>query len=578
LDASRSEVIVRGPIENALALVIAERLGHYGADPESNVADVEPTTKAAVGDFRVDLRAVLGSRTPVTKSLCREVAGSLLNLDGVERATAIPPRVYLKVGTEFLYEQVVSAVLRAGEAYGSGNEGDGKLVIVSFSSPNANKPLHLGHLRNNFIGMALANLLGNGGYEVMRGEVISNWGIHICQAVVAYQKWAKGSTPQSSEVRGDRFVGSYYVMFHEENEKLKRSANGESAEVTDLEREAAALLDAMEAGDEELCRLNELLTGWAEDGIRQTYSKIGTALDLVFYERDTLAGARKIIEEAVAGGVCRRRADGSVFIDLSDRGLEEVTLLRRNGSPLVYATLLGFCVARFEHHAFDKVVSVFGQQWEAGAAVVDEILLRLGYDWVPRMERILYGMVGLPEGKMKSRQGVVVEADEMLDDVVARLSLMVREGSDGRLDSLGPIDPEALAVGLVKYHFLAVKRIKEVVYDERLLWERTLPRFAQVLQILSLAEREGGSGGVAAPGRDDGNWRALLLQLNAFPRAAGQAAAHREPAELVRYLDETCFAVKACRSHISDSDRIWQAIAIVIRRCLSLLNIKISAK
>lgn len=547
-----------GPLERGMSEVLHGR-ARGGEVPAEEVAAVrfEACPRSKVGDVRLDLQPLLGEGA-ATAERCQEAARELSSLPEVEQATAVPPRVYVLSDLGFLRECVTEAVLRQRETFGSGDEGGGRKALVSFSSPNANKPLHLGHLRNNVVGMSLASLFAARGWRALRGEVVSDWGVHICQAMLAYQLWGEGTAPEQSGEKSDHFVGRFYVRFHEESE-------------TDpsLEAKATALLERMEAGDQELLALNSRITKWAEKGIRKTYKRLGTSLDLIFREGDTRDVGKKVVAEALASGRCQRRDDGSVYVDLGGE-MGEVTLLRRDGTPVVYTQLLGFHVSRFKTHPFDLCPTLLGREWEAGANVVDETLRRCGHDFVERIERVHYGMVRLQEGRMKSRDGTTVSADSLLDRATVRLSEVWSADRGG-----APIgdDKEAcrrLAVGVVKYLFLSVKRMKDVLYDEEVLWDRALGRFATVVHALAWAE---GAGGPAAVPPSEAELRKLLNHINGFPALVHQACDEREPAFVVRFADELCNHVRACRYGLDAGAR--ESVGVVLRRCFDLLNIEL---
>lgn len=544
-----------GPLERGFADVLLARAGSDSAS-EARRLQVEACPRSKVGDLRIDLSPALGERAG-RRDVCEEIASGLSSWVEVERATGVAPRVYVLAKLGFLREAVTTSVLEQGLSFGSVGEGDGRVALVSFSSPNANKPLHLGHLRNNVIGMALANLFAACGWRVQRGEVISDWGVHICQAVLGYLEWGGGSTPKKAKEKSDHFVGGFYVRFHDEGDPA-------------AEARAAQLLERMEAGDQELLRLNSLITGWAEQGIRQTYQRLGTSFDLVFREGKSRSVGKAVVAEALAKGHARRREDGSVYVDLGGE-MGEVTLLRRDGTPVVYTQLIGFHVSRFRKHPFDLCPTLLGREWESGSNVVDEILSRWGYDFVDRIERVYYGMVRLREGRMKSRAGTTVSADALLDRASARLEDVWRAAL-GRPPKGDEVEAcRRLAVGVVKYMFLGVRRMKDILYDEEILWERALTGFADAVRNLAWAE---GAGGPAAIPPMAADLRRLLNHLNGFPALVAQACGEREPAILVRYLEELCVAVRSC-SHGLDLG-VRESVGIVLRRCLELLNIELS--
>lgn len=544
-----------GPVEQAFSAVLANRDGIADVGLSAAEVEAEACARSKVGDIRLDLRAALGDQASM-RERCEGVAEHVSSWPEVEGAVGVPPRVYVLLRLGFLRESVTSAALSQGEAFGSGHEGAGRVALVSFSSPNANKPLHLGHLRNNVIGMALANLFAARGWRAQKGEVISDWGVHICQAVLGYLEWGESSTPKKAKEKPDHFVGRFYVRFHDEGDPV-------------AEARATELLERMEAGDEELRRLNSLITGWAEQGIRKTYEPLGTRFDFVFREGKSRGLGKAVVSEALAAGRARRREDGSVCVELGGE-MGEVTLLRRDGTPVVYTQLIGFHVSRFRKHPFDLCPTLLGREWESGANVVDEILRRWGYDFVDRIERVHYGMVRLREGRMKSRAGTTVSADSLLDRADTRLE-DVWEAACGRPPKGDEREAcRRLAVGVVKYLFLGVRRMKDILYDEDVLWERALAGFADAVRTLAWAD---GAAGPAAVPPLAADLRRLLNHLNGFPALVEQACGEREPAIVVRFMDELCTAVRSCRYGLDLGVR--ESVGIVLRRCFDLLNIEL---
>lgn len=543
-----------GPVEHTLSKLISS-ISETRAPIEPEAVILEPA-KPALGDFRLDLRPLMGNDAH-NKSACQDIAALIQEADGIDKAIAIPPRVYIRAPLDFLYEEVVGSILSQGGSYGSSKEGEGKRAIVTFSDPNANKPLHLGHLRNNFLGMALGRLLENAGYLVERHATLSDWGIHICQSLVAYMRWGEGRTPKLEGVKGDHFVGRFYVMFHQR-----------SADVISLEEEALDALKRIESGDEELIALVETLTRWAEEGIDETYGRIGSRFDEVFREREYLPVVRQAIEKALQTGACTRRQDDSVCVDLSDLGLGEITLVRSDGSTTVYSQIMGIDIKRFER-PLDKVLSIFGHEWEAGATSYVEAARRFGHTWTERYEPIFYGMITLSDGRMRSREGTVIAADQLLDDLRDRLKMSFETDFDGGV--------EALALGLLKYYLLRTGRNHTLPYSEDHLWRNVFPRFMSIVRLLERRENPSNSGSRTVAGdsvpKNSRELRELLLQLNGFPRAASRALADREPAEIVRFLDGLCGkAERLARVSRAPSD-LSMAVDLTTRRALELLNI-----
>lgn len=497
-----------GPVEHALSMLTG--------------LPVEPAGRAVPGEFRV----------------LAPDAAPFAGLPGIRRAVAVPPRVYLSPTTALLRDAVAGAV--RDPAYGRAPAARPELRIVSFSGPNVNKPLHLGHLRNNLIGMALATLLADAGHTVERQAPHCDWGIHICQALLAWLKWGEGKTPADTGEKGDHFVGRHYVEFH-------RRVAGEPG----LEAEAAALMQAMEDGDERLRAVNHTFARWADAGIRETYARIGTRMDALFYDQDHLDAGVRLIADALAAGRCHRRADGSVYVDLTAHGLGEITLERRDGTPTVYRQWMAVNIARYPSRPFDRIHVVTGKEWEAGIGVLRETLRAFGHEWAARMTAVHYGLVVLPEGRMKSRQGSGV-------------------GVDGVLDELAADYGEPVALALLKHHFLGVRRSRDVVYDRAALRGAARDRFAAVVRALAWAE---GADAVRGPEPPENAVRAALLHLGALPATVARTTGELEPAHLVRHLDETAAHARAVAPGLDPDDPLRAAFGVVLRRTLALLNV-----
>jgi len=531
-----------GPVERRLAAVIAAALDH----------EIDPTALHAVrragapGDIRVDLGSVTGS-----DGTAHAVAAATVLLPAVTSAVAVPPNLYITPTTAFVVETVVDRVVASDQRYASLDAGRGHRVLVSFSNPNLNKPLHVGHLRNNALGCSIANLAEAFGCDVLRGQVVSDWGRHLCEATVAYRRWGNGTTPEATGEKGDHFVGRFYVRFHRES----------SSELMD---EAAALLRAMEDGDPQAVELNEVIANWAAEGQEETYRRIGTSFDVIVRESAARDRARDLIERAVAGEVCEFRDDGSVYLDLADLGLSEVTVGRSDGTLLVYSQLAGALIERYERTRFDTAIVVNGAQWADGNTAVDTLLKRCGHEWARYHEHRHYGMVKLPEGRMTSRSGQVAHADELVDEVSVRLAERLH------LDA-GEAIAEKLGVGLLKLAFLRVPESKSLTFDEQAVWGPAYHLFVSALQALAQAEAHS-----LWPPRDtcasNRASRELAMCANALPSVVARAFIRREPSMVARYLTRLTESVEGAARELPERDAMWRVAAIALRRTFALLD------
>jgi arginyl-tRNA synthetase len=557
---------VRGPLEGALDAVLAQ------AKLFETALAAEACEQDFVGEFRIDLSTLMPDTKKAAKAFCQDAAARLAALAEIDEATGVPPRVFLRPSLEFLCARVSEAVLGDGQ-FGASDGGAGRTVALVFSSPNANKPLHLGHLRNNMLGMALSGLHEALGFRVVRYVVLSDWGIHICQAALAWSKWGGGSTPESSGRKSDAFVGDYYVRFHKEagTQPDVESADGE---MTPLQQEARALLRAADAGDGAAWTLKQRIVEWAWRGIEETHARIGSRFDVTLRERDMLPTSMGLIERGLKSGTCVRRADGSVYVDLPEIDTGEVTLVRSDGTPVVYTQLMGVHVYRYEHSKPDRVLLLLGHEWELGMDTIKKVLLRLGFAGAAALEPLHYGMVTLEDGKMKSREGRIVETDGLLD--------RVRDHLQEQQPELDRAKCETLALGLLKYHFLRIRRTLEAKYDERAIWEQSLPSWLGILAAIENAERA-----AAAPDPEDAlqlnksaraALRKLLAGMNALPAAVERAAVRREPSLVLRLLDD--LVQHAARAeletrHFPHRREVCRAFAIVLRRGLAILNVPV---
>jgi arginyl-tRNA synthetase len=326
--------------------------------------------------------------------------------------------------------------------------------MIEFSCPNTNKPLHLGHLRNDAIGVSLANILEENGAEVLRVNLINDRGIHICKSMIAYIKYGDGKTPESEGVKGDHFVGDFYVRY-----------SGWEKNDSTAEERARELLLKWEAGDPETHELWKRMNGWAISGIEDTYKKTGVSFDRVYYESDTYSSGREEVEAGLDRGVFVREDDGSVTIDLSDIKLDKRVLLRRDGTSLYVTQDIGTAIRRYADWPFDQLIYVVAAEQEYHFRVLFHILKRLGYDWAQNLYHFSYGMVNLPEGKMKSREGTVVDADDLLEVLTELAANEIREKD--REDEVD--DPaataEAIASAAIHYYLLAVSPGKDMIFN-----------------------------------------------------------------------------------------------------------------
>lgn len=496
---------------------------------------VEPARLNSPGTFLANLKGAGDAAT------CQAWVDRLAARDDVAAASAKPPIVFVTPSRDFLYEHVANSITDHGPM--PSHPGRPPSLAFTYSDPNMNKPLHLGHYRNIVIGMSVTRLLEAQGSPVDEQALHSDWGIHIAQAVLGYLKWGEGATPESTGTKSDHFVGRFYARFHQE---LGEDGNGE----------AAALLQRMADGDPEASRANELVTGWVEAGVAATYDRLDCHFDHIWRERKTTELGVAAVHRAVEQGRCITRDDTSVYLDLSDRGLSPVTLLRSDGTPVVHVQWLGVDLARYPGSPYDHILQMSGQEWAPGEIVYTEVARELGGDWIPKWTHFYYGMVTLAGGKMSSRvSGSTILVDELLDDLAAWFG---RRHHD-------PGACELAAQALTRFHFLAPKRLKDVVYDHDVLVDATRRLLATVLSALAEADDRR-----TAP---TAGTEELLLRLNAFPRLAQTAAQRLEPEYVVSYLVDVAEAVERCVAAEGLGGTVASATSSVMRTSFGLLAI-----
>ncbi len=350
--------------------------------------------------------------------------------------------------------KILGTILEEKEKYGANTHLDGQRVMIEFSCPNTNKPLHLGHLRNDAIGISISNLLKENGAQVLKVNLINDRGIHICKSMLAYEKFGDGKTPESEGIKGDHFVGDYYVKY-----------SAWEKEEPAAEEQARELLRRWEAGDPETNRLWKTMNGWAVTGIEETYRKTGISFDRVYFESETYASGRDQVRAGLEKGVFNREDDGSVTIDLTDIDLEKRVLLRSDGTSLYVTQDIGTAILRHHDWPFDRLIYVVAAEQEYHFKVLFHILKRLGYTWADNLYHFSYGMVHLPEGRMKSREGTVVDADDLLR-VLTNLAVgeIQEKGRETEVD-----DPEgtadAIARAAVNYYLLSVSPVKDMIFN-----------------------------------------------------------------------------------------------------------------
>ena len=447
------------------------------------------------------------------------------------------------------WTQMLNNIL-ADKDFGSGSKNDQK-VMVEFSSPNTNKPLHLGHLRNNFLGDSVARILSKAGYEVMRTNLVNDRGIHICKSMLAYAKYGNNETPEQAGLKGDHLVGKYYVLFdqHYKREIQQLVNEGQSEEEAKkkapLMLEAQALLKKWEEKDAEVVDLWSKLNGWVYSGFDKTYHSMGIEFDKIYSESDTYLLGKDIIHEGLDKGVFFRKEDHSVWIDLSDDGLDEKLVLRADGTSVYITQDLGTADFKYEDFPMDKSVYVVGNEQDYHFKVLFSILKKLGRSYGEGLYHLSYGMVDLPSGKMKSREGTVVDADDLIKEMIDTAERQTREL--GKIEGLSDKESkelfETLGLGALKYFLLKVDPKKKMLFDpaESIEFQGHTGPFiqythARISAILRRADQLGISAVVSENLDLLSSEVEIIKNLSSFPAIVQSAAKDYSPALISQYV------------------------------------------
>jgi arginyl-tRNA synthetase len=417
---------------------------------------VQKPPKPELGDIAFPLFAY----AKTFRTAPHKLAGLLC--ERLEKRTDLPegellvagPYLNVRIDISEMANTLYGEVLEKGDDYGNSTMLAGRRVMVEFSCPNTNKPLHLGHLRNDSIGESISAILKANGAEVRKVNLINNRGVHICKSMLAYQKFGNKETPESSGMKGDHLVGKYYVRF----------AQWEKEDPTATEQ-AQKMLQQWEDGDPEVLSLWNLMNKWTLDGVGETYAKTGVSFDHFYYESDTYMLGKDKVLDGLDKGVFYREHDGSVWIDLDEIKLDKKVLLRKDGTSLYLTQDIGTAIARHEDWPFDMLIYVVASEQTYHFKVLFHVLDKLGYPWAKDLHHLAYGMVNLPEGKMKSREGTVVDADDLFAQLthLAKTEIMEK----GREEAVGDVQAtsEAIALGALNYFLLQTNPMKDMVFN-----------------------------------------------------------------------------------------------------------------
>ena len=524
----------------------------YGSEVEEEQLQLQKTRKDFEGDITLVVFPLLRISKGTPEQTGQQIGEKVVDsVEYVESFNVVKGFLNLEFTSEYWVGKL--GEMQAVENYGFQPKGEhSRNIMVEYSSPNTNKPLHLGHIRNNLLGYSVSEILKANGHEVQKVQVINDRGIHICKSMLAWQKFGEGETPESSKLKGDKLAGKYYVDF-DKRYKAQISELMEAGKTEDeakaeapLILEAREMLQKWEAGDEEVRALWTKMNGWVYKGFDATYDRLGVDFDKLYYESNTYLTGKDLVESGVEDGIFQKREDGSIWCDLTEDGMDQKLLLRSDGTAVYMTQDLGTAKLRYEDWpALNQLIYTVGNEQDYHFKVLFLILGKLGFDWAKNCYHLSYGMVDLPSGKMKSREGTVVDADDLMDEMVDTARAQSEER--GKLEGMSSEEAnelfETLGLGALKYFMLKVDPKKRMLFNpaESIDMQGNTGPFiqythARIKSVLRKAEVET----VAVPKLDaiNANERVLIQLLNQYPEIIKLAGDEYSPAVIANYTYE----------------------------------------
>lgn len=551
---------IAGEISSSVIKAVKEL---YGADITENMVQLQKTKREFEGSLTLVVFPFLKISRQKPEATAEAIGNWLVeNCEHVERFNVVKGFLNLVLAQQS-WIKLLNAI-SADEHYGERKAGaDAPLVMIEYSSPNTNKPLHLGHVRNNLLGWSLAQIMEANGNRVVKTNIVNDRGIHICKSMLAWLKWGNGETPETSGKKGDHLIGDYYVAFdkHYREEVKELQAKFKAEGMTDEEaekkakdeapliKEAHEMLVKWENNDPEVRALWEKMNSWVYAGFDETYKALGVGFDKIYYESQTYLKGKAKVEEGLAKGLFFRKDDNSVWADLADEGLDQKLLLRSDGTSVYMTQDIGTAEMRFNDYPIDKMIYVVGNEQNYHFQVLSILLDRLGFKWGRELVHFSYGMVELPNGKMKSREGTVVDADDL---IAAMIEDALRTSEElGKFADMGDDERAEVArmvgMGALKYFILKVDARKNMLFnpEESIDFNGNTGPFiqytyARIRSILRKAEAQG----IAVPEAFSGNVNLsvketeLIQKMNEYEAAVRQAGIDYSPSGIANYCYE----------------------------------------
>jgi len=576
----------------------------YGQPAPQAVLQLQITRKDVEGDYTAMMFPLLKISKQSPEQTGDAVGKQLqAQCSEIESYNVVKGFLNIKLSAEYWRKQIAEIAQTTNYGFLSSTN---KTIMVEFSSPNTNKPLHLGHVRNNLLGYSVAKLLEANGHKVIKVNLVNDRGIHICKSMVAWQEFGKGKTPKTSRKKGDRLVGDYYVLFDKKYKRQQADLKAQGKNDEEAAKQAPIMLKAQEMlrqweeGIPAVVDLWEMMNAWVYAGFKKTYKKLGISFDKTYFESKTYLLGKKIVEEGLQKNVFVRKDDGSVWCDLTSDGLDQKLLLRSDGTSVYMTQDLGTSQQRFseyhldEHVYIDEHIYIVGNEQEYHFKALKLILKKLGYDWADAIYHLSYGMVELPEGKMKSREGTVVDADGLMREMIRTAREMSLE--HGKLNDISKYKQNKLSrtigLGALKYFILKVDPKKTMLFDpkESIDFNGNTGPFiqythARIKSVLRKAEEQKLQSNINSAWLNNKEIELVKL-LNIFPAKIAEAGAEHSPALIANYAYELAKEFNQYYHDVSilkepDADTQSQRlvliaqIASVLKTAMSILGIEV---
>lgn len=586
-------------IDNILSQATADAVkALYGAEVAAESIVPSTTKKEFEGNLTIVVFPFLKASHKRPEDTAQEIGEYLVaNCEAVEKFNVIKGFLNITIKPSF-WTSVLQSV-EATENFGfKPVTDDSRLVMIEYSSPNTNKPLHLGHVRNNLLGFSLAKIMEANGNKVVKTNIVNDRGIHICKSMLAWLKWGNGITPEKAGKKGDHLIGDFYVAFDKHyKEELQQLMDGgmtkEEAEANStLMKEARTMLKKWEDGDEEVRSLWRTMNEWVYAGFDETYARMGVSFDKIYYESSTYLEGKEKVLEGLEKGIFYRKDDNSVWADLTADGLDQKLLLRTDGTSVYMTQDIGTAKLRFQDYPIDQMIYVVGNEQNYHFQVLSLLLDKLGFSWGKDLIHFSYGMVELPNGKMKSREGTVVDADELMDEMIAT----ARKMSEGRLKGVPEDEMDdvyrIIGLGALKYFILKVDPRKNMLFNPQESIDfngNTGPfvqyTYARIRSVLRKSDEVDAATDITAYEPNEKEIE-IIQRIADFPSVVSEAGRTYSPALIANYvfelakgynqfyhdysiLKEENGVARAFRLHLS------RTVADIIRRGFSLLGVEV---